>query len=134
MKLFDKILSKEIKTKVLLTDDERELRDYEENIYMAESGVTDNTYAEFVIDDAFFIVKKGMVVTGTVTGGVFKVGDHIMVCRGEDDLIETDIVSIEQFRNVCDKVAEGAVAGFLLANNDSNIRKLIKRNDIIKKV
>lgn len=118
----------------MLTDDERELRDYESNVYMAESGVTDESYAEFVIDEVFFIVKKGMVVTGTVTGGVFKVGDRIAICRGEDDLLETEIAAIEQFRNECDKVAEGAVAGFLLTNDDSNLKKLIKRNDIIKKI
>ncbi len=32
------------------------------------------------------------------------------------------------------KVSEGAVAGFLLENDDSNLKKLIKRNDIIKKI
>ena len=128
------IFSRKPKTDGLLTDDERELRDYESNVYMAESGVTDESYAEFVIDEVFFIVKKGMVVTGTVTGGVFKVGDRIAICRGEDDLLETEIAAIEQFRNECDKVAEGAVAGFLLTNDDSNLKKLIKRNDIIKKI
>ena len=132
--ILDKIFSKEPKTDVILTDDERELRDYEANVYMAESGVTDDSYAEFVIDEVFYIVKKGMMVTGTVTGGVFKVGDHIAICRGEDDVLETELSAIEQFGNECDKVAEGAVAGFLLANDDSNLRKLIKRNDIIKKI
>ena len=134
MGLLDRILGQGPKNDEMLTDDERELRDYENSVYTSESGVTDNTYAEFVIDDTFFIVKKGMMVTGTVTGGVFKVGDNIQICRGEDVVLETSIAAIEQFRAVCEKVAEGAVAAFLLANDDSNIRKLIKRNDIIKKL
>ena len=132
--LLQQIFSRKPKNDGLLTDDEKELRDYEENVYMAESGVTEASYAEFVIDDVYFIVKRGMIITGTVTGGVFKVGDRIAVCRGEDELFESYIAAIEQYRNECEKVSEGAVAGFLLENDDSNLKKLIKRNDIIKKI
>ena len=69
MGILDRIFGKEPKIDSILTDDERELRDYEENVYMAESGVAAGNYAEFVIDEAFFIPHKGTVVTGTVTAG-----------------------------------------------------------------
>ena len=117
-----------------MTDDERELRDYENSVYTSESGVTDSTYAEFVIEDVLFLEKKGLMTTGTVTGGVFKIGDRIQICRGEDIILESSIVEILQFKTQCQKVAEGANAGFLLDENDGNLKKLVKRNDIIKKV
>ena len=134
MGLLDKLLGKTPGMTSILTDDERELRDYEKGVYTSESGVTDSTYAEYVIDDIFYIAKKGFVTVGTVTGGVFKVGDRIQICRGEDVILETEIKGIEQYRTVCERVAEGAEAGFLLPNDESNLRKLIKRNDIIKKM
>ena len=117
-----------------MTDDESELRDYENSVYTSESGVTDSTYAEFVIEDVLFLTKRGLMTTGTVTGGVFKVGDRIQICRGEDIILESSIDEILQFKTQCQKVAEGANAGFLLHETDGNLKKLIKRNDIIKKV
>lgn len=134
MGLLDKFFNKSPIIDDFITDDEKELRDYENSVYTSESGVTDGTYAEYVIDDVFFIGKKGIVVVGTVTGGVFKVGDNIQICRGDKVILETSIVAIEQFRTVLERVAEGAKAGLVLAHNDSSARKLIKRNDIIKKI
>ena len=134
MGLLDRLLGKDDGSDGILTDDEKELRDYENHVYTSESGVTDGTYAEFVIGDSFYTAKKGLVTTGTVTGGVFKVGDSVQICRGDTVILETVILGIEQFRTVCRKVAEGAEAGLLLAADDSSIKKQIKRNDIIKKV
>ena len=54
----------------------------------------------------------------------------MLIVHGNNDGIPTTIVSIEQFRKVCDSVSEGANAGFLLKDVD---RKQISRNDIIKK-
>ena len=117
-------------SKDLLTDDERELREYE-NYYTPQSGVADGTYAEFVVSDVFSISGRGTVVTGTVTGGVFSVGDRVIVDRGHSGTVETEIVGIEQFRKVCNSVSEGANAGFILKDVE---RKQIGRNDIIKKL
>lgn len=47
--LLQQLFSRKPKSDGLLTDDKKELRDYEENVYMAESGVTEASYAEFVI-------------------------------------------------------------------------------------
>ena len=47
MGLFEKIFGS--RDKQLLTDDERELREYEDNVYRAESGVADNCHAEYII-------------------------------------------------------------------------------------
>ena len=127
--LKDKLLNREPKNHEFLTDDERELREYEE-YYTPQSGVADGTYAEFVVSDVFSVSGRGAVAVGTVTGGVFSVGDKVVIVRGREDEIASEIIGIEQFRKVCTSVSEGANAGFLLKDVD---RKQIGRNDIIKK-
>ena len=127
--LKDKLLNREPKNHEFLTDDERELREYEE-YYTPQSGVADGTYAEFVVSDVFSVSGRGTVAVGTVTGGVFSVGDKVVIVRGREDEIASEIIGIEQFRKVCTSVSEGANAGFLLKDVD---RKQISRNDIIKK-
>ena len=127
--LKDKLLNREPKNHEFLTDDERELREYEE-YYTPQSGVADGTYAEFVVSDVFSVSGRGTVAVGTVTGGVFSVGDKVVIVRGREDETASEIIGIEQFRKVCTSVSEGANAGFLLKDVD---RKQIGRNDIIKK-
>lgn len=127
--LKDKLLNREPKNHEFLTDDERELREYEE-YYTPQSGVADGTYAEFVVSDVFTVSGRGTVAVGTVTGGVFSVGDKVVIVRGREDEIASEIIGIEQFRKVCTSVSEGANAGFLLKDVD---RKQISRNNIIKK-
>ncbi|EWM53223.1 EF-Tu/IF-2/RF-3 family GTPase [Ruminococcus flavefaciens] len=124
-----KLLNKESRGQDMLTDDEKELREYEE-YYRPQSGVADGTYAEFVVSDVFTISGRGTVVVGTVTGGVFNVGDRVIIDRGHSGTVETEIVGIEQFLKVCNSVSEGANAGFMLKDVE---RKQISRNDIIKK-
>ncbi|WP_303800379.1 EF-Tu/IF-2/RF-3 family GTPase [Ruminococcus flavefaciens] len=123
------IFNREPKDDGFMTDDEKELREYEE-YYTPQSGVAEGTYSEFVVSDVFTVSGRGTVVTGTVTGGVFRVGDEVLIVHGNNDGIPTEIVGIEQFRKVCESVSEGANAGFILKDVD---RKQVFRNDIIKK-
>lgn len=123
------LFNRKPKDNSFLTDDEKELREYEQ-YYTPQSGVAEGTYSEFVVSDVFTISGRGTVVTGTVTGGVFRVGDEVLLVHGNNDGIPTSIVGIEQFRKVCDSVSEGANAGILLKDVD---RKQVSRNDIIKK-
>ena len=125
----DKLFNRESADTGFMTDDEKELREYEE-YYTPQSGVADGSYAEFVVSDVFTITGRGTVVTGTVTGGVFHVGDEVAVVHGSSE-IKSEITGIEQFRKVCDSVSEGANAGFWLKDID---RKQVSRNDIIKKM
>ena len=123
------LFNREPKDNGFMTDDEKELREYEE-YYTPQSGVAEGTYSEFVVSDVFTVSGRGTVAVGTVTGGVFSVGDSVVIVRGREDEIASEIIGIEQFRKVCDSVSEGANAGFLLKDVD---RKQISRNDIIKK-
>lgn len=125
----EKLFNREPKNYEFMTDDERELREYEA-YYTPQSGVADGSYAEFVVSDVMSISGRGTVVIGTVTGGVFSVGDKITIVRGRNDEIDTEILGIEQFRKVCTSVSEGANAGLLLKGVD---RKQIGRNNIIKR-
>lgn len=134
MSILSRIFSREPRIDNILTDDEKELRDYEANIYMAESGVAAENYAEFVIDEAFILPRKGTVVTGTVTAGVLNAGNEIAIYRGDNLIFETAIVGIEQYRNMCDKLSEGSRGGLYLKDVDNTMKKQIKRNDIIKKI
>ncbi|MBR5682684.1 MAG: hypothetical protein IKW96_05295 [Ruminococcus sp.] len=124
----DKLFNRDNADTGFMTDDEKELREYEE-YYTPQSGVADGTYAEFVVSDVLTISGRGTVVTGTVTGGVFHVGDEVVIVRGSSE-IPSVITCIEQFRKTCESVSEGANAGFFLKGID---RKQVSRNDIIKK-
>ena len=128
-KLKDKIFNREPSDTGFMTDDEKELREYEA-YYTPQSGVAEGTYSEFVVTDVFTITGRGTVVTGTVTGGVFFVGDNVLLVHNGNAGTPTTIIGIEQFRKVCESVSEGANAGFILKDID---RKQVSRNDIIKK-
>ncbi len=124
----DKLFNRESADTGFMTDDEKELREYEQ-YYTPQSGVTDGTYAEFVVSDIMTIIGKGLGIIGTVTGGVFHVGDAVVVVHGNTETPAV-ITGIEQFRNVCDSISEGANAGIFLSGID---RKQVGRNDIVKK-
>lgn len=128
--LKEKLFNREPKDNQFMTDDERELREYEA-YYTPQSGVAEGTYAEFVVSDVMSISGRGTIVVGTVTGGVFSVGDKVTIERGRNDEIQTEIMGIEQFRKICVSVSEGANAAFLLKDVD---KKQVGRNDIIKRV
>jgi translation elongation factor EF-Tu-like GTPase len=128
-KIKGKLLNRRSADTGFMTDDEKELREYEE-YYAPQSGVADGTYAEFVVSEVFTITGRGTVVIGTVTGGVFSTGDDVVIVHGNSEPVPTSIVGIEQFRKVCNSVSEGANAGLFLKDID---RKQVSRNDIIKK-
>ena len=128
--LKEKLFNREPKDNEFMTDDERELREYEA-YYTPQSGVAEGTYAEFVVSDVMSITGRGTIVVGTVTGGVFSVGDKVTIERGRNSEIQTEIMGIEQFRKICVSVSEGANAAFLLKDVD---KKQVSRNDIIKRV
>lgn len=125
MGFFDKLFSHDTET-----DDEKELREYEE-IYSPSSGVADNTYSEFIVTDTAVLKETGLIVYGTVTAGSFSAGDRIVIVSPGSDAVETRIIAVQQFRKLRNTVSEGANAGLLLNGID---KKRIRRNDIIKKV
>ncbi|WP_028517105.1 EF-Tu/IF-2/RF-3 family GTPase [Ruminococcus flavefaciens] len=128
-KLKEMIFNRDKSDTGFMTDDEKELREYEA-YYTPQSGVAEGTYSEFVVTDVFTISGRGTVVTGTVTGGIFRVGDEVLLIHNGNAGTPTTIVGIEQFRKVCEFISEGANAGIMLKDID---RKQVSRNDIIKK-
>lgn len=129
-KMKDKLFNRTPSDTGFLTDDEKELREYEA-YYTPQSGVADGTYSEFVVSDVFALnAGRGTVVVGTVTGGVFYAGDKALLVHNGNDGIPVTILSIEQFGKMCERVSEGANAGLLLSGID---KKQVSRNDIIKK-
>ena len=55
------LFNREPKDNGFMTDDEKELREYEE-YYTPQSGVAEGTYSEFVVSDVFSISGRGTVV------------------------------------------------------------------------
>jgi translation elongation factor EF-Tu-like GTPase len=130
MGLFEKIFGSRDKQQ-LLTDDERELREYEDNVYRAESGVADNCHAEFIIT-SFEAAEDGSVtVSGSVTEGTFKVGDEISISLRNKQTITNKINLIRVYSMESGSATEGQNAELKL---DALDIKMLKRNDIIKKI
>lgn len=128
MGLLDKLFGNK---EEFISDDEKELREYEENEYSADTRVEDNSYAEFIAEDDFQLGTDTVVVVGTVTAGTFRTGDKIVIESSlTGKLIFAEIDGIEQFKKICTSVSEGQCAGFKIKGVSS---KQIKRNDIIKK-
>lgn len=125
MGIFDKLFNYDTET-----DDEKELREYEA-LYSPSSGVTDNTYSEFIVTDTAVLKETGLIVYGTVTAGSFSAGDRIIIVSPGSNPVETKIIAVQQFRQLRNTVSEGANAGLLLNGID---KKQIRRNDLIKKV
>ena len=130
MGFLDRFFKKAPEHDGFLTDDEKELREYEENEYRGESRLEESAYAEYIVSDTFAIQGRGTVVVGTVTEGTFRVGDKVAIIHGNNPPLETTIAGIEQFKKVTESVSEGANAGLLLKGVQ---REQVKRNDIIKK-
>ncbi|MBQ9898490.1 MAG: hypothetical protein IJM44_03430 [Ruminococcus sp.] len=134
---FKDMFTKKQKDRSFMTDDERELREYEENEYKPESKLADDAYAELIVGDCFPMKDSkgehiGAVVVGTVSVGTFNVGDMVQIEASlKENTIRSQIVSIEQFRKVISSVSEGAHAGLLLRGVSC---KQVRRNAIVKKL
>ncbi|MBR4626521.1 MAG: hypothetical protein IKO47_02235 [Ruminococcus sp.] len=129
MGLFDKLFGR--KDAEGLTDDERELREYEENVYRAESGVVDNCHAEYIITAAAPATNGKVLLNGSVTEGTFKAGDEINIVLRNSQVLTSKIITIAIHMALCETATEGQNADFLIETVDP---KMIKRNDLVKKL
>lgn len=132
-----KIFTKKQKDRSFMTDDERELREYEENEYKPESKLADNSYAEFIVGDCFPVKTTtgeitGVKVTGTVTVGTLCTGDRVQIEASlKENTLRSRIDGMEQYRKVITSASEGALVALQL-NGISP--KQIRRNAIVKKL
>ena len=131
MGILGKLFSKKNDDSEMLTDDERELREYEENEYKPESRVDENSSAELIVESAMQRTDTDTLVMGSVTSGKFLVGDEVIIVSAmTDKTIHTVITELTKFTKPVESVSEGEKAGITL----KDIRKdQIRRNDIIKK-
>ena len=115
----------------ILTDDEKELREYEANVYRAESGVVDTCHAEYIITAAVPTTDGKVMLNGSVTEGTFKVGDEIKIIIKNDQELTSKILAISVFMQVSAEATEGQIAEFVIEAVDT---KMVRRNDIVKKI
>ena len=68
----------------------------------------------FLIEDVFVISGRGLVVTGKMESGVFRVGELVKIQKPDGRKLATTIVGIEQFRKVQNSIKTGDNAGVML--------------------
>ncbi len=82
---------------------------------------------EFLVEDVFTITGRGTVATGTVTSGVLRVDDDIVVLRDGAPQAQTRITGIEMFRKHVKEVTVGELSGLVLREKIE-----IARGDVIR--
>jgi len=75
--------------------------------------MTTDPLFHMIVDDVFFIAKRGTVVTGRVDTGSVKAGDSVMI-RGKKGERNTVVTGIEAFRKVITEAQAGDNIGLLL--------------------
>ena len=80
---------------------------------------TNITYDEngaflFSIEDVFTISGRGTVVTGRVQRGTVKVGDKVQIIGLNEEILTTEVIGVEMFREQKDKATIGENAGIIL--------------------
>ncbi len=113
-----------------MTDDEKELRDYEENEYNGDSRIDENGYAEFIIA-ASYESKTGVSADGVVTEGTFRTGDRVEIVHNGTHAEFSEIAAIKFCGKDVSSVSEGSKAELWLKDTE---KKQLRRNDIIKKI
>lgn len=77
-----------------------------------------------VVEDVFFIKKRGVVATGRVESGQLRIGDVVSV-NGGDSLTVT---AIEAFRKTLDSAGPGDNVGLLFKEADGG---QVMRGDVL---
>ena len=67
-----------------------------------------------VVEDAFNISGRGIVITGVIASGTIKVGDEMAIITPDGIVKSVVITGIEQFRKLLDIANEGDTVGVLL--------------------
>lgn len=89
-----------------------------------------DTKGVMIIEDVFSIIGRGIIATGKVDSGVFKVNDTVEIYdESGNNKIESTIKELQVFRKIVDKVSKGENVGILL---DGVKKNEIKRNMTIK--
>ena len=79
-----------------------------------------------VVDDRFFIIGRGTVVTGNVESGTLKKGETVLINGSRSCLV----TAIEAFRKMPDSAKAGDNVGLVLAGVTKDE---VRRGDVITK-
>ena len=98
--------------------------------YDYKGGEPTGAKFELRVEDVFSITGRGTVVTGKTALGPIKKGDTVAIVREGNQVMETRIKAIEQFRKVLDYADPDTNVGLLL---DGVKREEVQRDDLIVK-
>jgi len=82
------------------------------------------------VEDVFSITGRGTVVTGRVLSGSASVGDHVVVVRGGQVVLQSQIDGVEMFRKTTTVANAGDNVGLLLRGV---AKDQVLRGDVIGK-
>lgn len=84
-----------------------------------------------VVEEVFKITGKGVTATARVSRGTAKIGDSVQIVGLNDEITDTTIVSMQQYRNEISEAHEGDSISIILDN--INEEDDIKRGQVIVK-
>jgi len=82
------------------------------------------------IEDVFGIKGRGTVVTGRISRGKVKTGEHVEIVGLRDDVVTTTVTGVEMFRKTLPEGLAGDNVGCLLRGID---REAVERGQVLAK-
>lgn len=82
---------------------------------------------QMTVEDVFSIRGRGTIVTGRVASGTLRVGDEIVITRGNKTR-KTTVTGIEMFHKILDHASSGDNVGVQLKDVGSND---VQRGDVL---
>lgn len=80
----------------------------------------DEGIGSMVVSDVFSIGDSGIIVTGKIESGIFRVGDEAVIERADGTELETKILGMESFRVAIEEAEEGTYVGVYIDVIDQN--------------
>ena len=93
-----------------------EVSDHMSFVKPFKAGNTANTFFELIIEDAFHIAGRGVIVTGKVNKGTIRIGDLLYFKNAMGEKKEVKVNGIEMFRKILEEAHQGDNVGVLISN------------------
>lgn len=119
--------AKELNVKIIEGNVIYELEEKLENLILSKEEASQKIKGELVVLATFNKTKTKKTVGGKVELGKIKLGDRIIILRGEEMIGKGRIISLEKNRIPAEEVQEGELCGLIIETT-----KDIEINDIIR--
>ncbi len=121
---------KEINNNEIPNNSENENNNIGENEQQNNSTNEDAAFL-FSIEDVFTITGRGTVVTGKVDRGKVKIGDKVQIVGLNEEILSSEVIGIEEFREEKEEAVAGDNVGIVLKDI---LRDQIERGQVLAKI